>query len=303
MQAISQIIKDNGPQLRQIFENLGTVIANLAKIAIPLLEFAFTKVLPVAIKILIPILELVTGALAKISTVTRVVANVFEAVMIPAMNLVIVAGTRVVTFITKTLVAAFGAVSEPVKSMAGLLRSVLSPAFDAVRTAAGGVQDIFQWFAANAGPIWAKLARVLPVAVAAITAPFRELWAVITGIVNAMKAFLDKAEEVIAVAGKVGSVVGGILGHIPGRAAGGPVSKGQAYVVGESGPELFVPGMNGSIVPNTTSPSRATSTAGAIGGINVNIYGDVTGDEVVRKVREGLLRVDLFNPGSAIARS
>lgn len=34
------------------------------------------------------------------------------------------------------------------------------------------------------------------------------------------------------------------------RAGGGPVSGGTPYVVGERGPELFVPGMSGSIVPN-----------------------------------------------------
>lgn len=34
------------------------------------------------------------------------------------------------------------------------------------------------------------------------------------------------------------------------RAAGGPVSSGSSYVVGERGPELFVPTRNGVIVPN-----------------------------------------------------
>jgi phage-related minor tail protein len=37
---------------------------------------------------------------------------------------------------------------------------------------------------------------------------------------------------------------------LPGRAAGGPVSGGQAYIVGEQGPELFVPRASGTIVPN-----------------------------------------------------
>lgn len=36
----------------------------------------------------------------------------------------------------------------------------------------------------------------------------------------------------------------------PGRAAGGPVSAGRMYTVGERGPELFVPGQSGTIVPN-----------------------------------------------------
>jgi len=35
-----------------------------------------------------------------------------------------------------------------------------------------------------------------------------------------------------------------------GRAIGGPVSAGTAYTVGELGPETFVPGANGAIVPN-----------------------------------------------------
>ena len=42
------------------------------------------------------------------------------------------------------------------------------------------------------------------------------------------------------------NVIAGLLGA-PGRATGGPVSGGRAYVVGERGPELFVPGGGGRI--------------------------------------------------------
>jgi|LauGreDrversion4_2_1035121.scaffolds.fasta_scaffold00321_18 lambda family phage tail tape measure protein len=37
---------------------------------------------------------------------------------------------------------------------------------------------------------------------------------------------------------------------LPGKAAGGPVSGGSPYIVGERGPELFVPSGSGAIVPN-----------------------------------------------------
>jgi hypothetical protein len=40
------------------------------------------------------------------------------------------------------------------------------------------------------------------------------------------------------------------------RASGGPVVKGNPYVVGEDGPELFLPGQNGTIIP-TASPKAA----------------------------------------------
>ena len=41
-------------------------------------------------------------------------------------------------------------------------------------------------------------------------------------------------------------LVGSLLGS-PGRATGGPVSAGRSYVVGERGPELFVPSSGGRI--------------------------------------------------------
>lgn len=47
-----------------------------------------------------------------------------------------------------------------------------------------------------------------------------------------------------------GSIGGSLLKGITGKAIGGPVMGSQAYIVGERGPELFVPSTNGSITPN-----------------------------------------------------
>lgn len=44
----------------------------------------------------------------------------------------------------------------------------------------------------------------------------------------------------------LGNLFGALLG-LPGRATGGPVSPGSAYVVGERGPELFVPTSSGRV--------------------------------------------------------
>ena len=62
-----------------------------------------------------------------------------------------------------------------------------------------------------------------------------------------------------------GDQAGGIFGALagifaPGRAAGGPVTGGNSYVVGERGPELFVPRSGGNIVPNN-----------AMGNVTVNV--------------------------------
>jgi hypothetical protein len=43
-----------------------------------------------------------------------------------------------------------------------------------------------------------------------------------------------------------GGLIGSVLG-LPGRATGGPVSPGRGYLVGERGPELFVPAAAGRV--------------------------------------------------------
>ena len=55
------------------------------------------------------------------------------------------------------------------------------------------------------------------------------------------------------------------------RASGGPVTAGQPYVVGEQGPEWFVPNGAGTILPNGTGPgAQSEASAGAQGPININ---------------------------------
>jgi len=44
----------------------------------------------------------------------------------------------------------------------------------------------------------------------------------------------------------LGGLIAGLLGS-PGRATGGPVSGGRAYMVGERGPELFIPSTGGRV--------------------------------------------------------
>lgn len=50
----------------------------------------------------------------------------------------------------------------------------------------------------------------------------------------------------------LGGLLGSILG-LPGRATGGPVAPGRGYLVGERGPELFVPTSAGRVEPNAGS--------------------------------------------------
>jgi hypothetical protein len=62
------------------------------------------------------------------------------------------------------------------------------------------------------------------------------------------------------------------FGGVEGRAVGGSVSAGTPYLVGERGPELFVPGISGSIIPNgdLSSPGISSATGGNTYQITVN---------------------------------
>jgi hypothetical protein len=77
-----------------------------------------------------------------------------------------------------------------------------------------------------------------------------------------------------------------------GRALGGPVTGGTPYIVGENGPELFVPGASGTIVPNDVLAGSASRAGGGGGGntyaINVNAgVGDprMIGQQVVEYIK------------------
>ena len=56
------------------------------------------------------------------------------------------------------------------------------------------------------------------------------------------------------------SLISSLFGA-PGRATGGPVSPGRPYMVGEQGPELFVPTSAGSIAAASSAPARDVRVA------------------------------------------
>ncbi len=81
------------------------------------------------------------------------------------------------------------------------------------------------------------------------------------GLAQGIQQLVQALIQTAAIAGLVSLITGtpfsssfkllsGIT--LPGRALGGPVSGGTPYLVGERGPELFVPSVSGGIVPNNS---------------------------------------------------
>lgn len=81
----------------------------------------------------------------------------------------------------------------------------------------------------------------------------------------------------------LGSFIGGLFGgpnlaadpnpFVTGRATGGPVRRGQPYIVGEHRPELFVPSQNGTIIPRVPSTPTVPQIGRGAGGMSVMVEG------------------------------
>ncbi|KQM31223.1 hypothetical protein [Sphingomonas sp. Leaf10] len=92
-------------------------------------------------------------------------------------------------------------------------------------------------------------------------------------------------------AGGIANVLGALVGGAPGRATGGPVGPARPYVVGERGPELFVPTSSGHVVPMQAGQVREVRVA-----ITVNAPGQdapralqQSSRQVARAVRAALM--------------
>ena len=105
---------------------------------------------------------------------------------------------------------------------------------------------------------------------------------VIEQAINAIKTFLTPFSYGNTPLGAGGGSVGGkgTFGPnygFPARATGGSVTAGQPYLVGERGPELFMPGKSGGIAP--------AGSFGGIGNIVVNV--DASGSSVQGDTGQG----------------
>jgi hypothetical protein len=126
-----------------------------------------------------------------------------------------------------------------------------------------------------------------------------------SGIVDALSAAVEGTKSLADVASQTLRQVANILlqfgvntalGGIPGlgsffgggRAAGGPVSGGTPYMVGEKGPELFVPNTSGNIVPNNKLGGGGGGSTSVV--VNVDAKGSsASGDSGAGKQLGGLI--------------
>jgi hypothetical protein len=102
---------------------------------------------------------------------------------------------------------------------------------------------------------------------------FLDRWTGILKLSGSLKGFGDTlASGGNFMVGGFSAFMGGIKSLIPGlRADGGPTEAKMPYIIGERGPELFVPKVDGQIIPNHELKNYPFRDAG--GGVKAGGYG------------------------------
>jgi len=81
----------------------------------------------------------------------------------------------------------------------------------------------------------------------------------------------DFIRQVLAKALVQKFITGPIMGLFQGLASGGPAKAGQPYIIGEEGPEIFVPKQSGVVLPNSALQGMNAGGPGVMGGGVTNI--------------------------------
>lgn len=190
-------------------------------------------------------------------------------------------------FITEFLIPAIGNILTPIiNSMRAAFEKVtakiaenemqLKPFFALLKAIAAFVRD---YVAPVIGKVLSTAFEIVGTSISYVIDNFARLVDVVNAAFNAIKNivnFIKNNPVTQAIGGAIENVFGG------GRANGGPVNAGTSYVVGERGPELFVPNTSGKIIPNGGSGGGST--------INVTVNGAIDAEGTARTIVDVLNR-------------
>ena len=201
-------------------------------------------------------------------------------------------------FVTGTFIPAFLAYYNFIfEKVVPILVTALKPALSGIKTVFDAVGEAIEKNQAAIGLLkdglsgLLAIARiVLPLIGGAFKLAFSGVAVIIDGvsmaargIVSAINAVISAVNALIRAFNIVNNIIPGSkdIASIPKRAMGGPVSSNSPFIVGERGPELFVPSMNGRIVPN-----NKLSTGGAT--FNIVVNGAIDAEGTARTIIDTL---------------
>ena len=182
-------------------------------------------------------------------------------------NVIIPGIVKTFTPILKALFEAFKRIGGTIKDNEENLKPLLA-LFKAVAS------FVAKTLAPALGTILGAALKVIGVAISGLISGFSTLVGLIGSVVSGIKSMVALVANNPIVKG-IGGLISNVFGG--GRAAGGSVSSGTSYLVGEKGAEIFTPNQNGSIIPNSKMGGGGTV-------INLNVTGAIDPEGTARSI-------------------
>jgi TP901 family phage tail tape measure protein len=149
--------------------------------------------------------------------------------------------------------------SEDILGPVQLSESAMSDLANAMSATYGGVGALIEQNTQKAREFADVMQNVASAGLSAMQGMIDDIWdnGFSNLFENVTRGFSDMLSEMARsyIQSQVFNAFSGVLNNalgIPARAMGGPVSGGQPYLVGERGPELFVPSSSGRVEPNSS---------------------------------------------------
>ena len=221
-----------------------------------------------AFTIAVNVAAIAVGAYRTIMALTNLTMQSFGGPIVVAIALIaaLVAGLIIAYNSSEDFRNIVNAIFDAIKPVLKILGDLFLMVGTTIVRAFGAAFDIVKSLVAL---LWGDGKGPLAIAVEAIGGLFKGLGDIIGIFVGLVRGALDIVQQLINLANNL-PFVGGFLPaqgtRTPRerrRALGGPVTGGQQYMVGERGPELFVPNQSGSIVPNNALGGQINVTVQA----------------------------------------
>jgi hypothetical protein len=211
------------------------------------------------------------------------------------------AGVR--DFVVNSFLPAFQDMRKEVTSIVRRVAAVfvahkadLTDIWDSVKSTVSSLMKIFR------EAVLPLLKKTLPVAIDIAIPIIRDLARALAAVANAAYTIVSAVKSAIEWLNKLPGSSGGKGGgpidwlhgltsqleHLPGgnKQHGGPVSARRSYIVGEAGPELFVPRMSGTIIPN----NRLAAAGGGGGTVVFNFPNYVGSHSELERAMQRVVR-------------
>lgn len=271
LQPIAKTIEDVAIKIYDYLKPKFEALINTITAALPTLKQLYDQVLVPLGKVIGEVIVIAVG------------------LFIDAVNLLITTLTPVIQLMldnkdaTVALALVFGTLAVAM-NISGIVNG-MSAAITTLTTTASGATTALTGLVASVGGVAAAVgivafAAVVVAAVVGISIAAKDARAALDKLADSQVAAGNSFDDAVK---KINSsnlpkdqkarMIQSLANDFSGRAIGGPVTDGTPYIVGEEGPELFVPNQSGKILPNGQSMGNSTVNinvnAGALMGTDV----------------------------------